>query len=188
MTNQITKPITDAEFDIYYQDKFLKAKFSDYRGKWLILLFYPADFTFVCPTELGEAAAHYEEFKKLNAEVISFSTDTTIVHKAWHLTSKTIATIEYPMAGDKNGSICKMFGTYNEDDGMSLRGTFIINPDGILISGDIHITDIGRSTQEILRRLQAAIYVREHPGEVCPASWKPGEATLKPRVDLVGKI
>lgn len=188
MTNQIGKTIQDTSFEIYYQDNFSHTSFSKYLGKWVVLLFYPADFTFVCPTELSEAASYYEEFQKLNAEIISVSTDTVFVHKAWHDTSKAIATITYPMAADKNGTLCKLFGTYLEDDGLSLRGTFIIDPDGKLISSDIHSNDIGRSTEEILRKLQAAIYVRENHGEVCPASWKPGKATLKPGVGLVGKI
>ena len=188
MTNQIGKQIANANFEIYFEDKFSKVKFTDYIGKWLVLLFYPADFTFVCPTELSEAASFYEQFKALNAEIISVSADTVYSHKAWHDSSKVIATISYPMAADKTGELCKMFGTYIEEEGLSLRGTFIIDPDGKLISSDIHSNDIGRSTEEILRKLQAAIYVRENHGEVCPASWKPGKATLKPGVDLVGKI
>lgn len=188
MFNQIGKPIIDTSFEIYYEDKFSATSFSKYSGKWLVLLFYPADFTFVCPTELSEAASYYSQFKQLNAEIISVSTDTVFVHKAWHDNSKAIATIQYPMASDKNGTLCKMFGTYIEEDGLSLRGTFIIDPDGKLISSDVHSNDIGRSTEEILRKLQAAIYVREHHGEVCPASWKPGNSTLMPGVDLVGKI
>ena len=160
----------------------------DLKGKWLALLFYPADFTFVCPTELKEAQDHYEEIKKLGAELISVSTDTKYVHKAWHDTSPVIKTITYPMAADPTGEFSRLMGTYIEGEGLSLRGTFIIDPDGKLISSDIHSNDIGRSIKEIIRKLQAAIYVREHHGEVCPASWKPGEKTLKPGVELVGKI
>jgi len=188
MTNKIGKIIEDTKFEIYHEDKFKKTSFLDYKGKWLLLLFYPADFTFVCPTELQEAASYYEQFQKLNAEVISISTDTVFVHKAWHDTSKAIATITYPMAADPTGELCKLFDTYIENEGCSLRGTFIIDPEGKLISSDVHSNDIGRSTEEILRKLQAAIYVRENHGEVCPASWKPGKATLKPGVELVGKI
>ena len=188
MTNQIGKLIEDSKFKIYHEDKFKDVSFADYKGKWLVVLFYPADFTFVCPTELQEAASFYEEFKKINAEIISVSTDTVFVHKAWHDNSKAIATITYPMAADPTGTLSRLFGTYIDEEGCSLRGTFIIDPDGKLIASDVHSNDIGRSTEEILRKLQAAIYVRENHGEVCPASWKPGKATLKPGVELVGKI
>ena len=184
----IGQPIPQLEFDYFQNEQFKKAKLSDFQGKWVVLLFYPADFTFVCPTELSEAAARYEEYKKLGAEVISMSTDTKYVHKAWHDTSPVIKTITYPMGADPTGTICRAFGTYIEEEGLSLRGTFIIDPEGILKAMDIHDNSIGRSSEEILRKLQASIYVREHKGEVCPASWKPGSKTLKPGVDLVGKI
>lgn len=183
----IGQEINDFEFEVLHNDKIVTQKLSDYKGKWLVLLFYPADFTFVCPTELSEAADYYEKFKKEDAEIISVSTDTAFVHKAWHDASPAIKTIKYPMAADPTGKLCRYFSTYIEDEGVSLRGTFIIDPDGKLISMDIHSNDIGRSTPEILRKLQAAKYTREH-GEVCPASWKPGDKTLKPGLDLVGKI
>lgn len=185
---KIGQKIEDLEFEIYQQEKFRKVKFSDYQGKWLILLFYPADFTFICPTELAEAADYHKEFKKLKAEIISISTDTVFVHKAWHDTSPAIKKIKYPMAADPTGKICREFGTYIEEEGVSLRGTFIIDPHGVLKACDIHDNSIGRSSAEILRKLQASIYVAEHKGEVCPASWKPGKKTLKPGIDLVGKI
>lgn len=184
----IGQQVPDSEFEYFQNEQFKKAKLSDYRGKWLVLLFYPADFTFVCPTELSEAASKYEEFRKINTEVISFSTDTVFVHKAWHDNSPVIKSITYPMGADPTGNICRAFGTYLEIDGLSLRGTFIIDPDGILKAMDIHDNSIGRNSDEIFRKLQAAQYVREHKGEVCPASWKPGAKTLKPGVDLVGKI
>ena len=184
----IGQAVPNIEFEYFQSEQFKKAKFEDYRGKWVVLLFYPADFTFVCPTELSEAASHYEEFKKLGAEVISFSTDTVFVHKAWHDNSPVIKTISYSMGADPTGNICRAFGTYIEGEGLSLRGTFIIDPDGVLKAMDIHDNSIGRNSDEIIRKLQASIYVREHKGEVCPASWKPGAKTLKPGVDLVGKI
>lgn len=155
------------------------------------MIFYPADFTFICPTELEEAADAYKEFKKLGAEIISVSTDTVHTHKAWHDTSPAIKKVEYPMAADPTGNLCKMFGTYieeGEDAGLSLRGTFIIDPDGVLKSIEINTNNIGRSTGELLRKLQAAKFVRENEGQVCPASWTPGKKTLKPGMDLVGKI
>ncbi|MEM3374611.1 MAG: redoxin domain-containing protein [Candidatus Woesearchaeota archaeon] len=185
---KIGEKIKDFEFEAYYNDDIKKMKFSDYIGKWLVLAFYPADFTFVCPTELEELADYYEKFKKEDAEIISFSTDTVFVHKAWHDESKAINKIKYPMGADPSGKISREFGIYLEDEGITLRATFIIDPDGVLKAMDIHDNSIGRSASEILRKLQAAKYVREHDGEVCPASWKPGEKTLKPGLDLVGKI
>jgi len=180
--------ILDVEFDAYHADKLKKIKLSDYRGKWVVLLFYPADFTFVCPTELEEAAVRYEEFKKQGAEVLSVSTDTAFVHKAWHDASPAIKKIHYPMLADPTGKMCQYFGTYIEKEGLSLRGTFIIDPQGVLKAMDVHDNSIGRSTEEILRKLEAAVYVFGHDGEVCPASWKPGKKTLRPGLDLVGKI
>lgn len=165
-----------------------KIKLSDYKGKWVVLFFYPADFTFICPTELGELADRYEELKALGAEVISVSTDTAFVHKAWHDNSPTIKKIKFPMLADPTGKICRAYGTYIEDEGLSLRGTFFIDPNGVLKAFEIHDNSIGRSSDEIIRKIQAAKYVEEHGGEVCPMSWKPGKDTLKPGLDLVGKI
>lgn len=173
--------------EAYQNDEIVKVTVP-VKGKWTILLFYPADFTFVCPTELSEAAALYEEFKKEGAELISVSTDTVFVHKAWHDESESIKKIQYPMLADPTGNLCRAFGTYIEEEGVSLRATFIIDPDGKLVSMHIHSNDIGRNAREILRQLQAAKFVREHPGEVCPASWTPGKETLKPGLDLVGKL
>lgn len=184
----IGQQIPDFSFEYFQNEQFKKASLSDYRKKWLVLMFYPADFTFVCPTELSEAASKYNEYKKLGAEIISFSTDTVYVHKAWHDESPVIKSITYPMGADPTGNICRAFGTYIESEGLSLRGTFIIDPEGVLKAMDIHDNSIGRNSDEILRKLQASIYVREHKGEVCPASWKPGAKTLRPGVDLVGKI
>lgn len=187
----IGQPIANFEADVYHQDTFRKVSLADLKGKWVILFFYPADFTFVCPTELEEMAAHYEEFQKLNAEVLSISTDTKFAHKAWHDSSPAIKKITYPMAGDPAGDLAKYFGVYieeGEDRGLALRGSFLIDPDGILQAYEIHANNIGRSAAELLRKLEAAVFVREHGGEVCPANWKKGDKTLKPGIDLVGKI
>lgn len=184
----IGRKTPDISFDVFQGNKITKTSFGDYKGKWVILFFYPADFTFVCPTELEEMADKYEEFKKLNTEVISISTDTAFVHKAWHDNSPAIAKVNYPMAADPTGILCRSFGTYIENDGLSYRGTFIIDPDGIIRAYEVHDNNIGRNADELLRKLQAAQYVREHGGEVCPAKWKPGEKTLTPGVDLIGKI
>lgn len=185
---KIGQKVNDFEVQVYQNDDIKKLKLSDLKGKWAVLLFYPADFTFVCPTELEEAANYYEEFQKAGAEVISVSTDTVYTHKAWHDVSPAIKKIKYPMAADPTGNLCREFGTYIDDAGLSLRGTFIIDPDGVLKSADIHDNSIGRSAGEILRKVQAAKFVRENKGEVCPASWKPGAKTLKPGLNLVGKI
>ncbi len=188
---KIGEKIKDFEFAAYQDGKEIKIKTSDYAGRWLVLIFYPADFTFVCPTELEEAANAYSEFKKLNAEILSISTDTVFVHKAWHDASPAIGKIRFPMVADPSGSLCREFGTYiedGEDAGLSLRGSFIIDPEGILKTLEIHDNSIGRSAKELLRKLQAAVFVKEHKGRVCPASWEPGKDTLEPGMDLVGKI
>ncbi|RME52122.1 peroxiredoxin [Candidatus Woesearchaeota archaeon] len=172
----------------FHNDSFTTVNLSDYKGKWVVLFFYPADFTFVCPTEIGDLADHYGELKKLNAEVLSVSTDTEFVHKAWFDNSKTIAKVKFPMVADPTGKICKAYGTYIDEEGLSLRATFIIDPDGVVKAYEIHDNSIGRNTKELLRKLQAAQYVREHGGEACPMNWEPGEKTLKPGIELVGKI
>jgi peroxiredoxin len=185
---KIGEQVKDFSFEVYQNEDFKKIKLSQFKGKWLVLAFYPADFTFVCPTELEELADNYGKFKELNAEVISVSTDTVYVHKAWHDASRAIKKIQFPMAADPTAALCKDFGVYIDEEGQSLRATMIINPEGVLKAMDIHDNSIGRSSSEILRKLQAAKYVSEHDGEVCPASWKPGEKTLKKGIELVGKI
>ena len=185
---QIGQKVSDFEVDAYHGDEFKKVKLADYRGKWLAMIFYPADFTFVCPTELQEAAGLYGEFRNEGAEILSVSTDTQFVHKAWHDTSSAIQKVEFPMLADPTGKLCREFGTYIEEEGLSLRGSFIIDPDGVLQAFEINNNSVGRSARELLRKLQAAKYVREHGGEVCPASWEPGRETLRPGKDLVGKI
>jgi len=191
---KIGEKIQDMAFEVFQastpkdEGKISKVKLSDYKNKWVVLLFYPADFTFVCPTELEDAANHYKEFEKLGAEIISVSTDTAFVHKAWHDTSEAIKKITYPMAADPTGKLCKYFDTYIEEEGLSFRASFIIDPDGVLKSAEIHDNSIGRNIKEILRKLQASKFVREHKGLVCPASWEPGKDTLKPGVKLIGKI
>ena len=172
----------------FYDDDIKKISLSDYKGKWVILFFYPADFTFICPTELGELADNYDKLKKLNVEVLSISTDTAFVHKAWHDNSETIKKIKFPMVADTTGNICKSFGTYIDEDGLSVRATFIIDPSGIIKAFEFHDNSIGRSAEELIRKIQAAQYVEKHKGQVCPASWKPGSSTLKPGLNLVGKI
>lgn len=186
----IGKKVQDFELTAYdpKKDDFTQVKLSEFKGKWLILIFYPADFTFICPTELEDTEKHYREFEALGAEVMSISTDTEFVHKAWHDHSDAIKKINYLMLADPTGKVCREFGVYLEDEGLALRGTFIIDPDQILRTIEIHDNNIGRNAKELLRKLQAAKFVHEHKGLVCPASWEPGNETLKPGADLVGKI
>lgn len=184
----IGHPVADQNFEYYQNEEIKKGKLSDWKGKWLILFFYPADFTFVCPTELTELADAYAEFQKLNCEIISVSTDTVFVHKAWHDHSPAIKKITFPMAADPTGKLCRQFGVYINEEGLSWRGTFIIDPDGVLKAYEAQDNSIGRSTAELLRKLHAAQFVRENKGLVCPASWRPGGETIKPGLDLVGKI
>ena len=187
-TPKINAPAPLFTADAFHQEQKKTVSLAQCRGKWIALIFYPADFTFICPTELGDLADHYEELKKLNVEVFSISTDTHFVHKAWHDNSPTIAKITFPMVADPTGSICKAYGTYIPEEGLSLRGTFIIDPDGILKAYELHDNSIGRSSTELLRKIKAAQFVRDHGGEVCPANWEPGKQTLKPGLNLVGKI
>lgn len=184
---KINQPAPKFSLEAYQDDEITKVSLDDYSGKWVLIVFYPADFTFICPTELGELADNYEEIKKLNAEVLVVSTDTVFVHKAWHDTSETIKRIKFPMLADPTGNMCRDYGVLIEEAGLALRGSFIIDPDGMLLSYEVNDNSIGRSSAELIRKLQAAQFVREH-GEVCPASWKPGGKTLKPGLDLVGKI
>jgi peroxiredoxin (alkyl hydroperoxide reductase subunit C) len=185
---RIGHEIPDVEAEAFHNEEIKKIKLSSYRGKWLILFFYPADFTFVCPTELEEMADNYETIQKLEAEVLSISVDTVFAHKAWHDTSPAIKKIKFPMLSDARHLLCHMFDTYIPEEGLSLRGTFVIDPDGILRIAEVHDNSVGRSTKELVRKLQAAKVVREHGGNVCPASWEPGDETLKPGLDLVGKM
>ena len=172
----------------YSNGKFVPVSDADLKGKWSVVFFYPADFTFVCPTELGDLADNYAEFQKLGAEIYSVSTDTHFTHKAWHDTSDTIRKIRFPMLADPTGALSRNFQVMIEDEGLALRGTFIINPQGQIKAMEVNDNGIGRDAKELLRRLKAAKYVAEHPGEVCPAKWQEGAETLKPSLDLVGKI
>jgi peroxiredoxin (alkyl hydroperoxide reductase subunit C) len=168
--------------------EFVEVTDADVKGKWAIFFFYPADFTFVCPTELGDLADHYEELKGLGVEVYSVSTDTHFVHKAWHDASETIGKITYTMLGDANGTITNNFGVMRPGAGLADRATFVVDPDGVIQAMEITAEGIGRNAAELVRKVRAAIYVREHPGEVCPAKWEEGAETLAPSLDLVGKI
>jgi NADH-dependent peroxiredoxin subunit C len=184
----IGRRLPDLELQAFHDEQTKQIKFSDYAGKWMVLVFYPADFTFICPTELAAMAELYPQFQKEGAEVFSVSTDSVFVHKAWHDNSPMIKNITFPMIADPTRKLCKALGTYLEEEGVSLRATFIVDPDGVIKAMDIHDNSIGRSSEEILRKLQAAIFVRENKTEVCPVNWHPGSKTLKPGMDLVGKL
>jgi peroxiredoxin len=185
LINSKIKPFKATAF---HNGKFVPVSSDDLLGKWSVVFFYPADFTFVCPTELGDLADVYPEFQKLGVECYSVSTDTHFTHKAWRDASDTIKKIKYPMIGDPTGAISRNFDVMIEEEGLALRGTFVINPEGEIKVAEIHDLGIGRDAKELLRKVQAAQYVASHPGEVCPAKWTPGEATLAPSLDLVGKI
>ena len=169
-------------------NKFVTVSDADLKGKWSVVFFYPADFTFVCPTELEDLADNYAEFQKLGVEIYSVSTDTHFAHKAWHDTSDAIKKIEYTMVGDPTLTISRNFDVLIESDGMADRGTFVVDPEGKIQIVEITAGGIGRDALELLRKVKAAQYVASHPGEVCPAKWTEGEATLAPSLDLVGKI
>ena len=185
---KINEKAPDFTEDAFVNGEMKKIRLGDYKGKWVILFFYPADFTFVCPTELGELATHYEEIKNLGAEVISVSTDTAFVHKAWHDQSDTIKHIKFPMLADPTRKVCEAYNTLIEEEGLSLRATYIIDPEGFVKAFEFHNNDIGRSVHELIRKIQAAKFVAENKGQVCPMNWKPGTKSLKPSLSLIGKI
>ena len=184
----IGKKIEDFKVQAYHNGKFVEVSNEDVLGKWGIFFFYPADFTFVCPTELGDLADHYDSFKEIGAEIYSVSEDTHFVHKAWADTTETIGKIKYPMLADPTGKLARFFEVLIEEEGQALRGTFIVDPDGIIQAYEVHQNGIGRNAEELLRKVQAAQFVREHGDEVCPANWTPGAETLTPSLDLVGKL
>ncbi len=185
---KINQRIPDFKAQVYQNETFRTVTQDDLLGKWAVLLFYPADFTFVCPTELGDVSDRYAELKEMGVEVYSVSTDTHFTHKAWHDTSDTIKKIQFPMLADPTGHLSRAFGVYIDDEGVALRGTFLVNPEGLVKVMEVHDNGIGRNADELVRKVQAAQFVAAHPGEVCPARWKPGSKTLKPGIDLVGKI
>ena len=184
----INKEIGYFTVQAYVDGDFKTVTKADVIGKWSVFFFYPADFTFVCPTELEDLANKYEEFKGIGCEIYSVSCDSHFVHKAWADASDTIKKIEYPMLADPTGELAKFFGVRLKEKGQALRGTFIINPDGKIKAYEVHDLGIGRNAEELLRKVQAAQYVEEHGEQVCPANWKPGEETLMPSLDLVGML
>jgi len=184
----INTQIKPFKVNAYHNGKFVEVTDATLAGKWSVFVFYPADFTFVCPTELEDLADNYAEFQKLGVEVYSVSTDTHFSHKAWHDTSAAIGKVTYPMLADPTHALARNFEVLIEEEGIALRGTFVINPEGQIKALEIHDNGIGRKASELLRKVRAAQYIAAHPGEVCPAKWEQGAETLKPSLDLVGKI
>ena len=172
----------------YKNGEFIEVPEASLKGKWSVVMFYPADFTFVCPTELEDLADKYAEFQAMGVEVYGVSTDSHFAHKAWHDTSDAIKKVNYPLIGDPTGTLSRNFEVMIEEEGLALRGTFVINPEGQIKVMEVHDNGIGRDASELLRKVKAALYVASHPGEVCPAKWTEGAATLTPSLDLVGKI
>ena len=185
LINTEIKPFNATAF---HNGEFVEVSDADLKGKWSVVFFYPADFTFVCPTELGDLADSYAEFQRLGVEIYSVSTDTHFTHKAWHATSDTIGKIQYVMVGDPTTQISRSFDVLREEQGLADRGTFLVDPDGVIQFMEVTAEGIGRNAAELVRKVKAAQYVRSHPGEVCPAKWEEGEETLAPSLDLVGKI
>ena len=175
----------------YQNGKFVPVTNEDFKGKWSVIVFFPAAFTFVCPTELGDLADRYAEFQKLGVEIYGVSTDTHFTHKAWHDSSDQVGKVQYPLVGDPAHVLARAFDVLIEEGdaaGLTLRGTYIINPEGRIQTIEVHPDGIGRDAGELMRRVKAAQYIAAHPGEVCPAKWSEGAETLKPSFDLVGKI
>ncbi|MDR2384001.1 MAG: peroxiredoxin [Prevotellaceae bacterium] len=184
----INSQLPEFKLQAYQNGSFRTVSSDDVKGKWAIFFFYPADFTFVCPTELGDMADKYPKLQELGVEVYSVSADTHFVHKAWHDASETIRKIKYPMLADPTGVLSRALGVLIEEEGLTYRGTFLVNPEGQIKIAEIHDNGIGRNADELIRKVEAAQFVAAHPSEVCPAKWKKGDATLKPSIDLVGKI
>ncbi len=184
--------VPDFEMDTYDPTTGGFGKFSLAANKaarrWTVVVFYPADFTFVCPTELADLGDRYEDLKKAGAEVVSVSTDTRFTHLAWQRDERLLSNVKYPMGADPTGEISRLFGVYNPASGLARRGTFIITPDGELAAAEISYGDVGRNADELLRKLQACIYVYENPGQACPAKWEPGAKTLTTGAKIVGKV
>lgn len=184
----INKEISDFSVQCFKNGEFSTVKKDDILNKWSVFFFYPADFTFVCPTELEDLQNKYKDFKEAGCEIYSVSTDTHFVHKAWHDTSDRIKKLEYVMLADPTHVLSKDFEVYIEGDGMAERGSFIVNPEGKIVSYEVNAGNVGRNAEELFRKLQACQFVAEHGDQVCPAKWKPGEETLKPSLDLVGQL
>lgn len=192
MTVSVGQEVPNFEIEVYNPEEreFGTLSLSSLKAqkKWTILVFYPADFTFVCPTELADLADQYDSLRKSGAEVISVSPDTKYAHMAWRDSEKLLSKVRYPMGADTTHSLSRLFGVYDAKSGLSLRGTFIINPDGVLVSSEVSYYNVGRSADELVRKFEANVYLLQHPDEACPAKWSKGGKTLKPSSAMVGKV
>lgn len=184
----IGKELPDFKLEAFRNPDVVTVTKADVVGKWSVFVFYPADFTFVCPTELEDLQDHYEEFQKLGVEVFSVSVDSEFVHKAWADASPGIGRIKYTMLADIKHELADFFETFSEEEGRAFRGSFVVNPEGKVETAEIYNMGIGRSAAELLRKVQAAQFVEKHGDKVCPAKWKPGADTITPSLDLVGKL
>lgn len=184
--------VPNFEMEVYdpVNRKFGKISLEELKkqGKWTVLVFYPADFTFVCPTELADLAEKQEQLKKLGVEVISVSTDTKFSHLAWRDSEKLLENVKYLMGADPTGKVSRLFGVYDCNTGLALRGTFVISPQGKLVSSEVNFYNVGRNADELVRKMEANVYLAAHPDEACPAKWKQGAKTLKPSEAMVGKV
>lgn len=185
LINTQVKPF---KVNAYHNGQFISLTENDLKGHWSVIVFMPAAFTFNCPTEIGDAADTYEEFKKAGAEVYIVTTDTQFSHKIWHETSPQVGKAQFPLIGDPTHQMTRAFDVHLDDEGLALRGTFVVNPEGVIKTMEVHDNAIARDMSETLRKLQAAQFVANNPGEVCPAKWKAGNETIAPSIDLVGKI
>lgn len=184
----INKPVPEFKTQAYRNGKFVEVSNESILGKWSIFIFMPAAFTFNCPTEIEDAAENYTKFQAAGAEIYIVTTDTHFSHKVWHETSEAVGKAKFPLVGDPTHTLTRGFGVHIDEEGLALRGTFVVNPEGIVKTAEIHSNEIARDVEETLRKLKAAQYTAAHPNEVCPAKWKEGAATLTPSLDLVGKI
>ncbi|TVM17342.1 peroxiredoxin [Oceanidesulfovibrio indonesiensis] len=189
---KIGKPVKDFTMDVFDPEEggFGEVSLQSLKDqkKWVILFFYPADFTFVCPTELADLAEKHAQLKAMNCEVLSVSTDTKFVHLAWKNDEQLLKNVKYKMAADPTGKVSRYFGVYDCDTGVADRGTFIINPEGLLVGSEISYHNVGRNADELVRKMEASIYLQDHPNEACPAKWTAGQKTLTPSEKLVGKV
>lgn len=184
----VNKAIESFHAKAFHKGKFIEITEQSFKGHWSVVIFMPAAFTFNCPTEVEDAAEHYAEFQKLGAEVYVVTTDTHFSHKVWHETSPAVGKAQFPLVGDPTHRLTRMFDVHIDEEGLALRGTFILDPQGVIKTAEVHDNAIARDVKETLRKLKAAKYVAEHPGEVCPAKWNEDAKTIVPSLGLVGKI
>ena len=186
--SRINTAVQPFKTEAFHNGKFIEVTEQAFQGRWSVVIFMPAAFTFNCPTEIEDAADHYAEFQQAGAEVYIVTTDTHFAHKVWHETSPAVGKARFPLVGDPTHTLTHLFGVQIPEEGLALRGTFVINPEGVIKTMEVHDNAVARDVQETLRKLKAAQFVAANPGQVCPAKWKEGAATIAPSLDLVGKI